>query len=107
MGQLSAVLDELESIGAVGEKVVLLRLEAPKAEPVVRVAPPPEEQPSAGGCPEFSERIRLVHEVCEESLQKLAIVAKQVQDLQRVFTQLLDVTRLEEGERDAQIHQEA
>lgn len=111
MGQLNAVMSELESLGALGGEVTpepVPEAVEPEPAPVLHMVPPPRRAPDhmvpAG---DFSERMKLVHEVCEESLQKLAIVAKQVQDLQRVFTQLLDVTRLEEGERDAQIHQEA
>ena len=104
MGRMSEVLDELEAIGAVGDKVVLLRLEAPRTEAVVRMAPPLRvEVPES----ELLERVKLVHEVCEESLQTLAVVAKQVQDLQKVFERLAAATDVEpEGEQNAEVHQE-
>lgn len=112
MGQLNAVMSELESLGALGGEIAPLEPvpEAVEHEPapVLHMVPSPRRAPDhMVPVGDLSERMKLVHEVCEESLQKLAIAAKQVQDLQRVFTQLLDVTRLEEGERDAQIHQEA
>jgi len=104
MGRMNEVMSELESIGAVGE-VVLLRPEAPKLE----LAPPlpPRSLPNERYWV-LEERLRLAHEVCEESLLKLAVLAKEVQDLQNVFTQLSAVTLLEpEGAQDAEIRQEA
>lgn len=107
MGKMSEVMDELESIGAVGEKVVLLRLDPPKTEPSVRLVPAPAPAVVAVS-PELTERVRLVHEVCEESLRKLAIIAEEVQDLRQVFTRMVEATTLEpEGEHDAEVHPEA
>lgn len=102
---MSEVMSELEAIGAVGEKVVVLRLEAPKAE--VRLVPPlPAEVPSVSS--ELVERVRLLHEVSAESLRKLEIIAKEAQDLRQVFTRVVEATLLEpEGERDAEVHPEA
>lgn len=105
MGRMNEVMSELEAIGAVGEKVVLLRLEPPKTESVVRIVPP---QPVAPPDASLVERVRLVHEVCEESLRKLEIVAKEVQNLQQVFMRVVEATALElEGENDAEVHPEA
>jgi hypothetical protein len=103
---MSEVLSELEAIGAVGEKVVLLRLEAPPRAEVRLAPPPPPEVPSVSS--DLTERVRLLHEVSAESLRKLEIIAKEVQDLRQVFSRVVEATLLEpEGERDAEVHPEA
>lgn len=105
MSLTDEVLNELEAIGAVGEKVVVLNL--PKFERAVRAVPPATpEQPEDRQ--ELSERLAVVHEVCGEALVRLEGLAKEVQDLQQVFRRLHEVTLLEpEGDRDAEVHQEA
>ena len=115
--RLAEVMSDLESIGAVGETVVLLRPAFPavRVVPLPDVDPPPAPEQAQARAPEpalppaparedgYEDRARVVmtHEVCEEALQKLALIAEQVQDLQQVFT------RLSEATYDAAIHQEA
>jgi hypothetical protein len=96
MGRMNEVLDELESIGAVGEKVVLLRLEPPKE--TVRLVLAPSERPAQA---ELVEQVRVLRAGCEEALRRLESIAKEVQDLQQVFSTAADLAALRvEGESD-------
>jgi len=97
MSATEDVLNELESIGAIGDKVVQLR--APRA-----AAEAPPEPETSEDSPEEMQRER-ISILSLRAATKLASLAEAVQDLQKVFQELHEATR--EGESHEELQEEA
>ena len=100
MGTIDDVVSELESIGAIGGKVVMLK-QPPVEEAVEK--PPQVEEEEAFLSKDEAFRVRLA-DLSLKADEKLAAVIEAVQDLRGVFQELHEATQ---GEPDAEISEEA
>lgn len=92
------VISELESVGAIGRKVVPFK---PRAIPTDATPDHVVAEERA----QLAEQRAHLAEVAEIALKKLEAVIEAVQDLQTTFQELHEATR--EGEDHAEVHEEA
>lgn len=106
MSTIEEMVSELEGIGAIGDKVVMLKQPLKAGPEVAEESAPEETEPVAA--PEqppadtaLRERLATLSIKADE---KLAAVIDAVQDLRSVFQELHEATQ---GDADAEISEEA
>jgi hypothetical protein len=99
MDQADDVMRELESLGAVGAKVVLLR---PTTKPVVEAEPEPVQEPSREDHTVLQEHL---FALSKQALERLDVVATEVEFLRKAFLKLQEATK--KGEPHAKVQEEA
>ena len=109
MSRVTDVLAELESIGAVGDKVLLLRMETPKVVPELRAVPANlaslDEQLAAQQA-RFDEERHQWAVLVEIAGTKLEALAAETQELRKVFQQMNEAIANQGGSNET-IQEEA
>lgn len=107
MSTIEEMVSELEGIGAIGDKVVMLK--QPKAVPELAEGSAPEEtEPEPVAEPEMPKTEAVLRErlaaLSLKADEKLSAVIDAVQELRGVFQELHEATQ---GDADAEISEEA
>jgi hypothetical protein len=106
MSTIEEMVSELEGIGAIGNKVVMLKQPSKAGPEVAEESASEETKPVAE--PETPKTEALLRErlatLSQKADEKLAAVIDAVQDLRSVFQELHEATQ---GDADAEISEEA